>query len=282
MCWRCFDRLKVATNFESKAFANDRAMTTWFENWTNSAKGSSGRRRLSEFQFLVWRIAFFIFGMGGIAFLFAVTLDEGVDRAKYNYIFLTNWTFTIETIYAGLALYVLVMEPGRGNPSIPTIIKITWILRNICICTPFLITIVYWTLLFPDAEGDHHVPKLPLAMTLHGLNSVLMILELYFTKVPILVMHVYMPFLYAAIYLIWAVIHFELKIGNPYGDRLIYPILNFYSDHLLVTICLCAVLFISIIFLYLLIAYIKMDLQHLHRFKQSQSAGFLVNSILNS
>jgi len=280
MCWRFFDKLKTASSFESLAFANDRCMTTWLENWTTAAKGAKTQPRLTHFQLLLWRIIFLLCGIGGLAFLFIVTFDK--ESLSYDYIYLTNWTFTLETLYAGFALFIFLKRPGRGGASIPTVIKITWIMRNILIVLPFMISVIYWALLFPDNDDDHHVPKFPLACVLHGLNSILMLLEIYFTKVPILVIHVYMPLLYSLVYLTWSIIHYETKIGNPFGGRLIYPILDWTDHGIIKTTGLVFSLFIGVIILYLLIAYMKMDLQHLHRYKSSQSAGFLVNSIMNT
>ena len=78
--------------------------------------------------------------------------------------------------------------------------RMQWCLYNIALPSCILVTLIYWSVLFPE-DGQ---PTSFIDVCLHAMNSVLIITEQYLNSIPTRLAHVYQPAIYAILYLIFA------------------------------------------------------------------------------
>lgn len=87
--------------------------------------------------------------------------------------------------------------------SIPWYMKVQWTLYNIALSNAILITIVYWSVLYPRRVN---FSTDILDISIHALNSVFMIVEHYLSSIPTRILHVYHSMLFGIAYLILTII----------------------------------------------------------------------------
>ena len=88
--------------------------------------------------------------------------------------------------------------------------KIQWLLFNAALPDTILVTIIYWSVLLPTSDTSSVVQRGAtdwfLDIAVHGLNSVLMIVEHHLSDIPTRLLHVYQPVIYAVVYAIFSVV----------------------------------------------------------------------------
>ena len=86
------------------------------------------------------------------------------------------------------------------------------ILYNIALPNAILVTIIYWSVLYPMLKSDNFKTNF-FDVCIHGLNSVSMITEQYLSAIPTRLLHVIHPMIYAIIYGIFSgILYGETKI----------------------------------------------------------------------
>lgn len=116
-------------------------------------------------------------------------------------------------------------EESRSNPWY---FKLTWILFNINIAIAPLVSIVYWALLHDYSNGDGSRDPLGdgVNVNVHGMNSVLIVIDLFVSAHPIRITHIVYVIMYSLVYTVFSLIFWAAGGVDPYGNRYIYPILN--------------------------------------------------------
>jgi len=157
--------------------------------------------------------------------------------AGYWWIYLTKWTLTLQCIYHILVLLLAIrarekslQRPGQNSlcldtsldSTMPTLAKGVWLLQAVCLPATFLVFVLYWGLVFPKEDGAF---KLVNAFT-HGVNFFVMILDAWTSRFPVLLVHGVYFILYALIYLIWTLVHYNAGLTNEHGDPYIYAALD--------------------------------------------------------
>lgn len=99
--------------------------------------------------------------------------------------------------------------------------KVTWLLYAIAANNSILITVVFWTLLY----NGYGVGELDIAF--HLLNSVFMLVETFLSSIPVQLLHVVYAMLYASAYCLFTVLYWFLGGTGEFGERYIYPILDY-------------------------------------------------------
>lgn len=100
-------------------------------------------------------------------------------------------------------------------------LKVTWLLYAIAANNSILITAVFWTLLY----NGYGVGELDI--TFHLLNSVFMLGETFLSSIPVQLLHVVYAVLYASAYCLFTVLYWFLGGRGVFGNRYIYPILDY-------------------------------------------------------
>eukprot|EP00050_Salpingoeca_kvevrii_P006057 m.287179 g.287179 ORF g.287179 m.287179 type:complete len:318 (+) comp11726_c0_seq1:130-1083(+) len=127
----------------------------------------------------------------------------------YWFLYLTNWTYLLDTIYVVFALFVLVSGDSdvKYRNDISRRMKFReraqWGLFEVAYVASLTVTILYWTILFPF--GDLYVYFF--GVNMHGIHWVLLTVELFVTYLPIYVEHMWATMLYAATYIVFSMVY---------------------------------------------------------------------------
>ncbi|KAJ0182367.1 hypothetical protein K1T71_001736 [Dendrolimus kikuchii] len=174
------------------------------------------------------------------------------------FIYLTNWGYAMIIIQTGLALAVVhkYRNETKCNLSLdeeehpmssskrtrtPLVCRAYWLTQNIATDLAFVITLVYWSLVY---DPKMHTPN-PVNLLVHGSNSLVMICELCVTAHPVRMAHALygagMGLTYGMFsYLYWAAGGTD-RIGLP----AIYPALDWNKPGAaIVFVSVCAVVLI--------------------------------------
>eukprot|EP01048_Picozoa_sp_COSAG05_P009565 COSAG05_NODE_794_length_7287_cov_45.558431_9_plen_115_part_00 len=77
-------------------------------------------------------------------------------------------------------------------------------------------------LVFPKEDGTFHLVQ---AFT-HGVNFFVMIADAWTSGFPVLLVHGVYFIIYALLYLIWTLVHYNTGLTNEHGDPYIYAALD--------------------------------------------------------
>ena len=136
------------------------------------------------------------------------------DDQFHWFLFLTNWTLTVEELYL-LSYAILLHYPNNRYLQ-----KFVWGTRNIVASTSLVVAFMYWLLLFDGSTRavDIHV---------HLINAIIMLLDMAICRIPLYLKHFYFPFLYSVIYSLFNGIYVGSGGTNGDGEPWIYGVLKF-------------------------------------------------------
>ena len=99
--------------------------------------------------------------------------------------------------------------------------KVAWFFYTIASNNSFMVTVVYWSLLYNGFKIG------AVDVSFHLLNSVFMLTEACLSAVPVRLLHVVYAELYGVLYLIFTVVYWLSGGTNTNGDNFIYPIVDY-------------------------------------------------------
>ena len=171
---------------------------------------------------------------------------------KYGHVwpaFLTNWSFTVLAMYLTVAAVVVVrrsprdgtilerpqplpdhtscapcVENGSTDPDapierpLPWDIKLTWCLFAIISNFVFIITLIYFGILYPRLVKEYDYTLKATDLHIHGINSVVIIIEMFLAAYPVRLLHVIYPILYGLAYVLFSLFYFASDTTN----RIVY------------------------------------------------------------
>ena len=137
-------------------------------------------------------------------------------------------------------------------PSLVWYEKVVWLLWTVASNAALIVTIEYWLLVFRP-------PTSFMDISVHALNSVFILTELFTGKLPVRILHWIYVLIFSVVYVLFTVIYWAAGGVNGRGDPFIYDILDYENGKPGV---LAAVLIGSVFFLSPLI---QLILYGLHR-----------------
>lgn len=146
----------------------------------------------------------------------------------YYFIYLTDWSLTLETVYLCFATYTafaarrkLLALDGVDGPSgesaavsLPWFVSTTWLLQHVAMPASLLVCVLYWTLDNP-IWALKHAPDY-FGFFVHFINFLLMTVDLQVGRNAFYLKHTLLFFLYILMFCIWSVVHHAAKVGT-YG-----------------------------------------------------------------
>ncbi|XP_072018273.1 protein rolling stone-like [Amphiura filiformis] len=156
------------------------------------------------------------------------------NPSAYFFIYLTDWTVLILTIYLVVAFINLVLDrkhgmnynrTDRGDIQIALRFrhKLQWLLLNVYMNVSILVTVIYWSFLRAS------IPIL-LDLTLHAFPCLLGLIDVIITPIPVRLQHAVYPLGYGVVYLIFTLIYWAAGGTDPNGNTGIYPGLLDWED----------------------------------------------------
>ncbi|KAL1492820.1 hypothetical protein ABEB36_011002 [Hypothenemus hampei] len=178
-------------------------------------------------KYCVYRVSIFIIFF--VSWIFTYLKEPPIGKPRWP-IYLTNWGFTLimlQNLLNSIMLIVSLISEKVINKSdlkekIVRIYPVYWAFNIISTPVAFTISIIYWTLIF-GAEGATFTA---MNFIVHGLNSIITIIDLCVVCHPIKIFHFIYPLLFALSYTIFTIIFYIAGGTTKTGSRYIYPILK--------------------------------------------------------
>ena len=146
------------------------------------------------------------------------------------------------------------------SDKIPWYLSLLWILFSITSVFAFVVSIGFWTLLAPEIGVSYLVSEQNLQI--HLINSILVLLELSLTAIPVRLLHAIYPFVYGMIYVLFALIYWSVDHKN-----VVYPFLDFGKSPGITAASILVIGFVVIPLLQLLIyGLYRLKLKLFHHF----------------
>lgn len=168
----------------------------------------------------------------------------------YFWIYLTNWTLTVEAVYFVLAAAVTRAVPALVTP--PLLVRATWVLQDVLVPSTLLVFLLFWLLVFPYSRSVDE-----LTCQVHGANWLAMVADMLLAGSPHRPMHLYNALIYALTFLFWTGIHYAAKLTNDDGDRFIYETLDWNGNAMGAAITAVWVVFGAVPLLSILLWWLK-------------------------
>ncbi|XP_068626848.1 protein rolling stone-like isoform X2 [Battus philenor] len=172
-----------------------------------------------------WRVPIFIWALATIIWS-AASFWGTIDKFL---LYMTHWGLLLILIESFFGIIVAVKEYD-GLPDVkaafPWYLKVFWLLYNITIPVAFLVTIFYWSILNAHGKKINYAPNPVLDVMLHGVNSVVMLVELILSAHPSRLLHIMQPLYFALVYLIFTAIYYGAGGLDPWGHVFIYPVID--------------------------------------------------------
>lgn len=176
------------------------------------------------------------------------------------WIFLTVWSYLFQAITLLYELLVTVLKTYKKNQdhsssSLDWYLKLKWVCHNITSSVPLIVTIVYWSLLWEKDTQKSDPTYLILDVQIHGINSIVALLDQVFDPNPMRPHHFIHPVTFLIIYGVFSAIHYGAG-GEP-----VYPFLDWQKPG--PTLLVCLIVYIGASGLHLMACLIKFGVSKL-------------------
>lgn len=188
-----------------------------------------------QLVYMLYRIAVAIYILAWLieSIIFMPTFNGHVWPA-----FLTNWSYTVLTVYLFVAAGVVIRRNGGSvstdrPPSLqaqkpeqdrnvdrplPMDLKIEWALFAIVSNFSFIVTLIYFAILYPVIYGEKNNPTgksiLAVDLHIHGINSVVVLMEMLISAYPVRLLHCVYPIAYGLTYVLFSLVYWAIDHNN--------------------------------------------------------------------
>ncbi|XP_026759047.2 protein rolling stone-like [Galleria mellonella] len=185
---------------------------------------SSWQRGESPIPLLVVRMLLTALALGILVF----SLVEGAS--PYWLIYLTNWGLLLITMMMVSGLLVSCVAVCKANfetKELPWYVSTYWFLYNIVVTNAFMITALYWILLYePGSYEEGGRRLLWLDISTHAMNSCIALIEVLASRTPVRFLHFYQPLSVGAWYAAFSGIYYSAGGTDSNGNQYIYEVLD--------------------------------------------------------
>lgn len=216
------------------------------EAWTDVPKRSCVILPGSTYEFpydvIAWRMILFFSSLALVVWsvldhTYGIN-DDNIEEplknpeVKYWFIYLTHWILMTETAYFFMALVTLLaavyaQEPARKRMenNKPWFMSLTFGLQSIVLPFSFIITLMYWLLVFPTVHGSMR----PLSLMTHGGNFAVIFFDFVIGQQPMFFSKILWPIAFATVYGIFTIVYYYSGGTTESGSHNIYEVID-WSD----------------------------------------------------
>lgn len=190
-----------------------------------------------------WIVAFFFFTTWVISI---VDVTDAYPGCKTKWlIYVTNWgytTCTFQSLISAIILSVSVLAPNLQNSALK-LYKLYWVLYVIATDIAFVVTPLFWAVVY-----DPEITLLdPMDIFVHGLNFVVMILDLFVVAHPIRILHCCYTIIFVICYGVFSLIYYAAGGISKDGTVYMYKVLDWEKPGTSSLFCLLVVLYVIIV-----------------------------------
>lgn len=216
-------RKRFADEFKSKD--RFRFSTNLGENWQSVFGHSPWNGPLADDRVFVGiRVALALLMVGVVAW--DLTFEAQIDAVKYFPVFLTNWTLLAVTGYTVLAAFATgaaVSSRGTNNNAdddpiararaeaaraganaVPWYVRACWLMHSVALPASLMVVALFWSLVYAPGKTKVHA----LTVFLHGINGVVMLVDLFVAQTPYFLAHGVYMWIYGAAYTLFSYIYY--------------------------------------------------------------------------
>ncbi|XP_043503026.1 protein rolling stone-like isoform X1 [Polistes fuscatus] len=202
--------------------------------------------------YLLYRWLIFV---AWISIIFCSLFEFGSYKPQYKWekwpIYLTNWDLALGLIQSFLGALIvskrwkLQKDPAYNisDMKLTMLEKSYWVFYTVTSSLAVGVTVTYWTAVYN--------PKInyidPLNIMLHVCNSILMLIDLSITSVPIYMKNVWWCLIVVLFYIIFSIIYYAAGGLDKNGYHYIYKILNWEKPIQTLLICAGCMTFIVLL-----------------------------------
>ncbi|OQV25302.1 hypothetical protein BV898_00985 [Hypsibius exemplaris] len=184
--------------------------------------------------FVVWKVllaVYFVVWLGLTLVSFIASYPTHSTHEKWL-IYLTNWTYLFFVSYVVVAainvLHEVVLKARGVRLQRTWHFGLQWFLWNVGAPATVVVVILFWAVLVPS---DSAIVSSAATVHVHLINGVAILVDLFLHAMPMQLLHMYQPLVYAATYAAFTGIYFASNGTDPAGNSSIYPIITDYSHH---------------------------------------------------
>ncbi|XP_072941941.1 protein rolling stone-like [Epargyreus clarus] len=215
-------------------------------NQTPELFGRSWHARLSP---LYWRVPICLWVT--IVTTWSVAFFWG-PREKFL-LYMTHWGLILIFLESLFGI-IVTLKNSNGEFSdttlgLPWYVKTYWVLYNLAVPVAFLVTLFYWCVLKSAVKKVNYSPNPTLDIMLHGVNSVVMLVELTLSAHPSRLRHIMQPLYFALGYCIFTVLYYAAGGVDPWGNHFIYPVIDWSKPEQTLVVITLTALFLALMHL---------------------------------
>ena len=202
---------------------------------------------LPQIVFVAYRICLAVYILSWLI-VHAIQSQESDHPTGGKYlIFVTQWSYIILTLnylcWASLTtIYTIIAHFFRKNlkqalpkshthmhppeyyrqDKTPWFVKVMWAVHVIAVAASLPVTVVFWAAVFDPEDGATAA-----SVHVHGVNLLLVLIDIFISRIPILILHFFYPMAYAAVYVIFLAVYWAVDGTNERGEPFVYSITDF-------------------------------------------------------
>ncbi|CAB3256388.1 unnamed protein product [Arctia plantaginis] len=219
---------------------------------------------------LYWRIPILLWA--SVIMLWSMSFFWG-PTGKF-FLYMTHWGLGFIVMETTFGIYVAIRHKrltADATFGLPWYVKVYWLLYNITIPVAFLITVFYWGILRTAKKSVNYAPNPVLDVMLHGVNSVVMLIELFCSAHPSRLMHVMQPLWFAGAYMLFTIIYYFAGGQDPWGNPFIYPVVDWSKPEQTLVVITLTALFLAL--MHLIVVGLASARDAIAKRRQSDTAG---------
>ncbi|XP_028158828.1 protein rolling stone-like isoform X2 [Ostrinia furnacalis] len=198
---------------------------------------------------LYWRVPILLWALSVTTW----SLSSFWGPIEMFFLYMTHWGLLMVALESAFGIAMCVKKPRKQLPDatfgLPWYVKVYWVLYNITIPVAFLITVFYWGILKTSNKIQNYAPNPVLDIMLHGINSLVMFVELVFSGHPSRLLHIMQPLFFALAYLLFTVVYFYAGGNDPWGNAFIYPVIDWSKPEQTLVVVTLTALFLALMHL---------------------------------
>lgn len=202
---------------------------------------------LPQIVFVAYRICLAVYILSWLI-VHAIQSQESTPPMGGRYlIYVTQWSYIILTFnylcWASLTtIYTIIAHCFRKNlkqalpkshthmqpteyyrqDKTPWFVKVMWAIHVIAVDASLPVTVVFWATVFEPENGATAA-----SIHVHGVNLLLVLIDIFISRIPILILHFFYPMAYAAVYVIFLAVYWAVDGTNEHGEPFVYSITDF-------------------------------------------------------
>ena len=116
------------------------------------------------------------------------------------------------------------MQPAEyyRQDKTPWFVKVMWAIHIVAVAASLPVTVVFWATVFEPENGASAA-----SIHVHGVNLLLVLIDIFVSRIPILILHFFYPMAYAVVYVTFLAVYWAANGTNELSQRYVYSITDF-------------------------------------------------------